>query len=83
MKILRINPLQNSQDGKLVAFFDFETNDGIVIKGFKIVNGTNGLFIAGPSEKGKDGKYYDSVILPKEMKEELQKNAIDSYHQKV
>ena len=31
--------------GKLRAFFDLKTSDGFIIKGFKIVEGINGLFV--------------------------------------
>ena len=66
MKIIRLNKLQNNVTGKTVAFFDIQTNDGIIIKGFRIVNGSKGLFVSAPDEKGKDGKYYETVIFPKE-----------------
>jgi stage V sporulation protein G len=80
MKIVRINPLKNNSGSKTVAFFDMQTNDGIVIKGFRIVNGANGLFVSSPDDKGKDGKYYESVILPKQMKDELQQIALEEYN---
>lgn len=80
MKIVRMNKLENSSGSKTSAYFDFETSEGIVIKGFRIVNGTNGLFISSPNEKGKDGKYYDKVTLPKEMKESLEQAAIEEYN---
>lgn len=80
MKIVRMNPLQNDNGGKTLAFFDIQTDDEIIIKGFRVVNGSNGLFISAPSDKGKDGNYYDNIILPKEMREKLQKMAIDEYN---
>ncbi|OGU27588.1 MAG: hypothetical protein A2057_04880 [Ignavibacteria bacterium GWA2_35_9] len=80
MKIVRMNPLKSNSGGKTVAFFDIQSKDGIVIKGFRIVNGSNGLFISSPDEKGKDGKYYETVILPKEMKDELQEMALQEYN---
>lgn len=80
MKIVRMNPLKNNSGSKTVAFFDMQTNDGIVLKGFRIVNGTNGLFVSSPDDKGKDGKYYESVILPKEMKDQLQQIALEEYN---
>ncbi len=79
MKIVRMNHLKNNSGTKTAAFFDIQTNDGITIKGFKIVNGANGMFVSPPNEKGKDGKYYDSVLLPKDMKENLEKLALDEY----
>lgn len=67
-------------EGKTVAFLDIQTDDDIIIKGFRLVNGSNGLFLASPDEKGKDGKYYDKVILPNELKEKLTQLAIDEYN---
>ncbi len=77
MKISRMNPLKG--ESKTAAFFDIQTEEEILIKGFRIVNGPSGLFISAPDEKGKDGKFYDRVILPKELKEKLEKMALDEY----
>ena len=78
MKIVRMNALQNSSS-KTLAFFDVQTQDGIIIKGFRVVDGTKGLFISSPDERGKDGKFYENVILPREMKENLQEMALNEY----
>ena len=78
MKIVRMNALQNSSS-KTLAFFDIQTQDGIIIKGFRVVDGTKGLFISSPDERGKDGKFYENVILPREMKENLQEMALNEY----
>ncbi|MEG8945793.1 septation protein SpoVG family protein [Rosettibacter firmus] len=77
MKITRMSKLNS--EGKTLAFLDIETDDGIIIKGFRLVNGTNGIFLALPDAKGKDGKFYETVILPKEMKKQLEKIAIEEY----
>ena len=79
MKIVRMNKLDENVGGKINAYFDVQTNDGIVIRGFRIVNGSNGLFISPPDEKGKDGKYYEKVTLPKEMKSDLEKMAVEEF----
>ncbi|NMB81643.1 MAG: hypothetical protein GYA14_07465 [Ignavibacteria bacterium] len=80
MKIVRMNLLGSNSRSKTAAFFDFQTPDEITIKGFRLVNGSNGLFVAAPDSKGKDGKYYESVILPKELKKKLEKLALDEYN---
>lgn len=77
MKISRLNPYNGTN--KTRAFFDLVTGEGIEIKGFTLVDGTNGLFVSSPQEKSKDGKYFDRVILPKELKEELTTMAIAEY----
>lgn len=80
MKITRMNLIEGKEGGKIAAFFDIQTPEEIVIKGFRLVSGANGLFISPPNDKGKDGKYYDSVVLPKEMKTTLEKLALEEYN---
>ena len=79
MKVLHVYPVKSGST-KTAAFFDFETDNEIVIKGFRIVNGSKGLFVSPPDQKGKDGKYYETIILPKEMKTELGKLAIEEFN---
>jgi stage V sporulation protein G len=79
MKISRMNPFEGS--GKTVAFFDVETEEGLNIKGFTLVEGSNGLFASAPREKGKDDKYYDRVYVPKELKEQLTEMAVAKYNE--
>ena len=73
--------MNKGQWGKLRAFFDLKTNDGFVIKGFKLVEGISGLFVGMPSTQGKDGEYYDTVFADKELRDELQQVAIRAYGQ--
>ena len=76
MKIERMN---KGSWGKVRAFFDLTTSEGFTIKGFKIIEGINGLFVSMPSQKGSDGEYYDSIYASKELRDELNKLALDSY----
>lgn len=80
MKIYRMNKIQNSTNSKTLAFFDIQLDNGIIIKGFRIINGSKGLFISAPDEKGKDGKFHETVILPREMKSDLEKIALEEYN---
>lgn len=80
MKVVRVNSLKANSSNKTAAFIDIQTNEGIIIKGFKLINGTHGLFISPPNQKGKDGKYYDTVIVPKEAVDNLQKEAVEEYN---
>lgn len=47
-------------DSKLKAFVDV-TLAGFLIKGLRIVEGKNGLFLGMPQQQGKDGKWYNCV----------------------
>jgi len=76
MKIERMN---KGSWGKVRAFFDLTTSEGFTMKGFKIIEGINGLFVSMPSQKGSDGEYYDSIYASKELRDELNKLALDSY----
>jgi len=69
--------------GKLTAFFDVVSEEGFIIKGFKLVNGINGPFVGFPSQKGNDDEYYDTIWLTDEvresLREKLNKMAIEQY----
>ena len=69
--------------GKIKAFFDLETSEGFVVKGFKLVQGINGLFVGFPSQKGNDDEYYDTVWAEKDLREELSQIAIDYFGQDI
>ena len=89
MKISRMN---KGSWGKIKAFFDIaididvlddngdHTFQELTIKGFKLVEGINGLFVGFPSEKGQDGEYYDSVWAEKNVKDKVTKLALE-YHE--
>ena len=76
MKIERMN---KGSWGKVRAFFDIMTDEGFTIKGFKIIEGINGLFVGVPSQKGKDDEYFDTVFVAPELREELNHVALQSY----
>ena len=76
MKIERMN---KGSWGKVRAFFDLTTSEGFTIKGFKIIEGINGLFVSMPSQKSSDGEYYDSIYASKELRDELNQLALDAY----
>ena len=66
--------------GKTKALFSIETDEGIVIKGFKIVEGNNGLFVSNPSSYSKKNeKWYDDVWMPEELKDKLSEDALNHF----
>ena len=69
--------------GKIRAFFDLQTQEGFTIKGFKLVEGINGLFVGFPSQKGNDDEYRDTVWADRELKDGLAQLAIKEYGQEV
>jgi len=81
MKVLNMKRYSGSNN--LKAFFDVETSEGIVVKGFKIADSKNGLFVGVPSEQDKNdqSKYWDKVVIPKEIKEKLTSIALEEFSQ--
>ena len=69
--------------GKIRAFFDLQTQEGFTLKGFKLVEGINGLFVGFPSQKGNDDEYRDTVWADRELKDELTQMAIKEYGQEI
>ena len=69
--------------GKIRAFFDLQTEDGFTLKGFKLVEGINGLFVGFPSQKGSDDEYHDTVWADRDIKEQVNQLAIKTYGQEI
>ena len=77
MKV-KVYPVENA--GNLLATASVEI-EGIVIKGFKIVGGKNGEFVSWPSQKGKDGKYYDQVYaLDRDTRLDVEDCILDKFN---
>tara|TARA_B100000945_G_scaffold320799_1_gene332160 strand:+ start:6068 stop:6427 length:360 start_codon:yes stop_codon:yes gene_type:complete len=69
--------------GKVRAFFDLTTDEGFIIKGFRLVEGINGLFVSMPSQKGQDGEYYDTVLADRVLRDKISQKAIQEYGQEI
>ena len=69
--------------GKVRAFFDLQTEEGFTIKGFKLVEGMNGLFVGFPSQKGSDDEYRDTVWADRDLKEQVNQLAVKAYGQDI
>lgn len=69
-------------DGSLKAYCDLLIDNRFVIKGLRVVEGKNGLFVSMPRQQGKNGKWYDSVTaVTKEAKEEVGRVVLGAYQE--
>ena len=69
-----------SGEGSLKAYCDLEIGEIVLIKGLRVVNGRNGLFVSMPRQQGKDAKWYDSVVaLTDEVKREVGRVVLGAY----
>jgi len=68
-------------DSKLKAFVDVSFG-GVVVKGLRIVDGSNGLFVSMPRHQGKDGKWYSTVYpTTKEIQKQLSDLVLAAYQE--
>jgi len=71
-------------DGNLLAIAGIKFNDCLVVDGFHIVNGTNGLFVGMPSTVNANGNYRDVVFpVTAEFREELTTAVLEGYYAAV
>tara|TARA_Y100000593_G_C4122824_1_gene243557 strand:+ start:96 stop:422 length:327 start_codon:yes stop_codon:yes gene_type:complete len=75
---MKVGRMKVGEWGKLRAFFDLEVG-GFTIKGFKIVEGSNGLFVSMPSQKNEEGEYNDIVWTDKDTRSKLNEVALEAY----
>lgn len=81
IKVRRMFKFENS--GALKAFVDIDINDVLVVKGLRVVEGKNGLFVSMPQSQGKDSRWYDSIYpVTAETRQLIQDEVITAYNNK-
>jgi stage V sporulation protein G len=61
MNITDVKILPVEGDEKLKAFVTMKLADCFVVRDIKVINGTNGYFVAMPAKKMKDNSYRDLI----------------------
>ena len=71
-------------DKPLKAFADVAINDAVLIKGIKVIEGREGLFMSMPQDQGKDKKWYESVLcLSNEVRQHIADVVLTAYKSSV
>ncbi|HUT83975.1 MAG TPA: septation regulator SpoVG [Thermodesulfobacteriota bacterium] len=66
---------------KLKAYASITFDNCFVVRNLKVINGNNGLFVAMPSVKRKDGTYQDTAHpLNNEMRKMIETKVLDEYN---
>lgn len=82
MKIEIYRFTKHNQESNTKAFVDFIIEGNIIIKGFRLMEGTTGLFLASPRSKDKSGQFYDKIRFQNpETKQYLEKLALNKYNE--
>jgi len=79
LQVVRLYRLDG--ESKVKAFADVSIGS-FIVKGVKVLEGKNGLFISMPQEKSKDGKWYDTFFpSTKEARKNLSELVLEAYQQ--
>ncbi len=84
MKIEVVDLRKMIGDGNLKALVDVKFGDALIAKGFSVLKGKRGVFVAMPRKAGKDGRWFDMLTpLSDEIKKEIEDKILVAYDQEV
>jgi stage V sporulation protein G len=65
---------------KLKAFASITFDDCFVVRGLKVISGSQGYFVSMPSRKRKDGSYQDIAHpINNEMRKKIEDKVLDAF----
>jgi len=68
-------------EGSLKAFCDLAIEDSFLLRGIRIVEGKDGLFVSMPRQQAKSQKWFDSVVvLTQEAKTAVKEIILNEYN---
>ncbi len=83
MEITEVKVFPVNED-KLKAYVTIIFDNCFVVRDLKIINGNNGLFVAMPSKKRKDGTFRDVAHpLNADMRSALEKKVLEFYEDEL
>lgn len=66
--------------GKLKAFANITFDDAFVVRGLKVIDGAQGMFVAMPSRKRADGTYQDTAHpINNDMRQHIEDQVLAAY----
>ncbi len=83
MKITEVKIFPINED-RLKAYVSITIDNSFVVRDLKIIQGPNGLFVAMPSKKRKDGQFRDIAHpLNQETRDEIEDLIFDAFEKEV
>jgi len=78
---VRIFPVQEE---RLKAYVAITFDNCFVVRDLKVISGNNGLFVAMPSKKRKDGTYRDTAHpLNNETRQLIESRVLEEYNKEI
>lgn len=82
--ISEIGIIKVDSEGRLKAYCSFLIDGVFAVHDARIIEGKNGLFVAMPSRKNKDGKYQDICYPTSDFfRKEITKKVLEEYQKQV
>jgi stage V sporulation protein G len=70
------------EEDRLKAFVNVTFDNCFVVRGMKIIEGSDGLFISMPSRKAEDGTYRDVAHpINNEFRQKIEKAILEKYNE--
>ena len=83
MKITEVSIFPINED-RLKAYVSITIEDSFVVRDLKIIRGNNGLFVAMPSKRRKDGQFKDVAHpLNQQTRDQIERMVFEAYEQEV
>lgn len=69
---------------KLKAFASITFDDCFVVRGLKVINGSQGYFVSMPSRKRRDGSYQDVAHpINNDMRKKIEDKVLDAFENEL
>jgi len=72
------------RDTKILAFADVTVTEGVVVRGFRVVDGANGVFVAVPSKpitvNGEQRFWHQVAFTNNEIRDRFLAELLEDYH---
>ena len=76
---VRVFPVEGSED-RLQAYATITFDEAFIVRDLRVIKGNNGLFVAMPSKKRKDGTFRDIAHpLNGEMRSGIEKKVLEAF----
>lgn len=82
MKVTEVKIRLSKGSTKVKAFAVVTFDEIFEVHSFKVVDGEKGLFVGMPSQRGQDGKWYNTVWINDEnLKNEVTEKVLSKYNE--
>ena len=77
---IEVVTIKRIEDSKVKAFASILINESYVIKGFRIIEGSKGLFVGMPQVESKNGRWHNIFsVIKDESRNNLCEIILDAY----